>query len=75
MADEERKTRAKAAAGWRPDTLVTHAGLSPKDFHGFVNPPVVRASTVLFENVDDDARRAAARAIPTASPTRRRSRR
>jgi cystathionine beta-lyase len=31
---------------------VTHAGLSPREFHGFINPPVVRASTVLFENAD-----------------------
>ena len=53
MAEEERKTRAKAASGWRKDTLVTHAGLSPKDFHGFVNPPVVRASTVLFDERRD----------------------
>jgi cystathionine beta-lyase len=35
----------------RIDTVLTHAGLSPFDYHGFVNPPLVRASTVLFENV------------------------
>jgi cysteine-S-conjugate beta-lyase len=52
MADEDRKNHANARENWRPDTLVTHAGLSPMDFHGFVNPPVVRASTVLFENAD-----------------------
>lgn len=38
--------------GYRPDTVLTHAGLSPMSFHGFVNPPLVRASTVLFENAD-----------------------
>ncbi len=32
---------------WRNDTVLTHAGLAPHAFHGFVNPPVVRASTVL----------------------------
>jgi cystathionine beta-lyase len=32
-----------------PDTVVVHAGYDPHDFHGFVNPPVVHASTVLFE--------------------------
>jgi cystathionine beta-lyase len=35
----------------RIDTVLTHAGLAPFDYHGFVNPPLVRASTVLFENV------------------------
>ncbi|WP_428697088.1 cystathionine beta-lyase [Stappia sp.] len=29
-------------------TRLTHAGRTPEDFHGFVNPPVVHASTVLF---------------------------
>lgn len=40
------------ARSWRADTLLTHAGLSPHEFHGFVNPPLVRASTVLFPDVD-----------------------
>ena len=31
-------------------TTLSHAGRDPSAFHGFVNPPVVRASTVLFEN-------------------------
>ena len=52
MADEDRKNRANASENWRPDTVLAHAGLSPETFHGFVNPPVVRASTVLFENAD-----------------------
>lgn len=34
----------------KTDTLITHAGRHPRDFHGFVNPPVVHASTVLFPN-------------------------
>lgn len=38
------------AGGWRIETTLAHAGLAPMDYHGFVNPPVVRASTVLFEN-------------------------
>lgn len=36
----------------RIDTTLTHAGLAPSDFHGFVNPPLVRASTVLFESAE-----------------------
>ncbi|MCG6115239.1 MAG: cystathionine beta-lyase [Mesorhizobium sp.] len=30
------------------NTRLAHSGYDPKDFHGFVNPPVVHASTVLF---------------------------
>ncbi|MBB3453338.1 cystathionine beta-lyase [Rhizobium sp. BK313] len=32
------------------NTRLSHIGYSPSDFHGFVNPPVVHASTVLFPN-------------------------
>ncbi|RUM95515.1 cystathionine beta-lyase [Pseudaminobacter arsenicus] len=31
-------------------TRLAHTGNDPHDFHGFVNPPVVHASTVLFPN-------------------------
>jgi cysteine-S-conjugate beta-lyase len=48
MADDGRKNRTN----WRTDTLLTHAGLDPMSFHGFVNPPVVRASTVLHKTVE-----------------------
>jgi cystathionine beta-lyase len=37
--------------GWNIETLLAHAGRDPRAFHGFINPPVVRASTVLFESV------------------------
>jgi len=30
------------------NTRLAHLGHDPRDFHGFVNPPVVHASTVLF---------------------------
>jgi cystathionine beta-lyase len=30
------------------NTRLAHSGYDPKSFHGFVNPPVVHASTVLF---------------------------
>jgi cysteine-S-conjugate beta-lyase len=52
MAVDEKSGRDGRNPAWRPDTLVTHAGLSPHSYYGFVNPPLVRASTVLFENVD-----------------------
>jgi cystathionine beta-lyase len=51
MADENSSKRSDAAS-WRPDTLVAHAGLDPDAFHGFVNPPLVRASTVIFPDVE-----------------------
>lgn len=30
------------------NTQLAHGGYEPRDYHGFVNPPVVHASTVLF---------------------------
>lgn len=53
MDDETdaRKTRRIA-------TTLTHAGRDPAAFHGFINPPVVHASTVLFPTVQDNWNRA-----------------
>lgn len=36
------------AAKYGVNTRLAHAGNDPREFHGFVNPPVVHASTVLF---------------------------
>ena len=36
----------------KPDTKLTHAGRDSASFHGFVNPPVVHASTVLYPDVE-----------------------
>lgn len=33
-------------------TRLAHDGYNPREYHGFVNPPVVRASTVLFPNAE-----------------------
>ncbi len=30
-------------------TLLTHVGSNPKEFHGVVNPPPHRASTIVYE--------------------------
>lgn len=35
-----------------PATQIVHAGRDPQAFHGFVNPPVYRGSTVLFPTVE-----------------------
>lgn len=53
-----------AAAG--VDTKLCHIGHDPSDYHGFVNPPVVHASTVLFPN----ARAMETRAQPYTYGTR-----
>jgi len=37
----------------RIDTLLAHAGGDPEDRHGAVNPPVYRASTILFPTFAD----------------------
>ncbi|MBB5701402.1 cystathionine beta-lyase [Ochrobactrum daejeonense] len=34
------------------NTRLAHDGYRPRDYHGFVNPPVVRASTVLFPDAE-----------------------
>ncbi|MGU3576856.1 cystathionine beta-lyase [Brucellaceae bacterium C25G] len=34
------------------NTRLVRDGYNPRDYHGFVNPPVVRASTVLFPNAE-----------------------
>lgn len=47
-----------ARSNWGINTRLAHSGNNPADFHGFVNPPVVHASTVLFPNADTMARRA-----------------
>ncbi|NGO64166.1 cystathionine beta-lyase [Rhizobium daejeonense] len=42
------KNREETLANAGTDTKLCHIGNDPSDFFGFVNPPVVRASTVLF---------------------------
>jgi cystathionine beta-lyase len=39
---------AKGDAEWGINTRLTHGGNNPRDYHGFINPPVVHASTVLY---------------------------
>lgn len=45
-----RKKNKDAAQGI--NTKLAHIGHNPRDYHGFVNPPVVRASTVLFPDYE-----------------------
>lgn len=39
------------------NTRLAHIGNNPRDYHGFVNPPVVHASTVLFPDAETMDRR------------------
>ena len=34
------------------NTRLAHLGNDPRDFHGYVNPPVVRASTILYPDYE-----------------------
>lgn len=48
----------KDAATYGINTRLAHGGYNPRDYHGFVNPPVVHASTVLFPDARTMDRRA-----------------
>ncbi len=48
---------AQDGKGFGINTRLAHGGHRPMDYHGFVNPPVVHASTVLFPNAEAMARR------------------
>src|ERR1700730_2032403 len=56
-ARETRAMNDKSKAGNpRPrhsDTKVVTAGRDPRSYHGFVNPPVYHASTVLYPSAED----------------------
>jgi cysteine-S-conjugate beta-lyase len=43
----------KSRRSRRPDTTLVTAGRDPRSYHGFVNPPVYHASTVLYPNAED----------------------
>ncbi|WP_417689661.1 cystathionine beta-lyase [Roseibium sp.] len=45
-------TTKKPSPALKADTVLAHAGRNPREFHGFVNPPVVHASTVLFPDIE-----------------------
>src|SRR5262249_20945115 len=54
MNDNSKDGRsAPPAAEQRPATRVVTAGRDPASYHGFVNPPLVHASTVLYPTAED----------------------
>ncbi|MDO6964019.1 cystathionine beta-lyase [Rhizobium alvei] len=40
------------AEEWGDNTSLVHSGYNPRDYFGFVNPPVVHASTVLYPDAN-----------------------
>jgi cystathionine beta-lyase len=52
------KDRDEILAGAGVNTRLAHTGNDPSDYYGFVNPPVVHASTVLFPNAATMEKRA-----------------
>jgi cystathionine beta-lyase len=49
----KKKSDGGNAAAKRPETRVVTAGRDPASYHGFVNPPVYHASTVLYPSTED----------------------
>jgi len=47
------KSDAPSPRSRRSDTTVVTAGRDPASYHGFVNPPVFHASTVLYPSAED----------------------
>jgi len=52
-AEGGRNGQRPADAELRPDTKVTIGGRNPQAHHGYVNPPVYHASTLLYRTAED----------------------
>src|SRR5437763_8255078 len=48
-----KKTGAEPSGELKPDTLLTTGGRDPFAQHGYVNPPVYHASTLLYPTAED----------------------
>jgi cystathionine beta-lyase len=53
MNDKTNETTDKSKKARRAATKVVTAGRDPASYHGFVNPPVYHASTVLYPSAED----------------------
>src|SRR5579883_963993 len=53
MNDSSEKDRPASEHQRTPETSLVTAGRDPKSNHGFVNPPVYHASTVLYASAED----------------------
>ena len=61
MAKNDNRKPGDSTSKRHIDTVLTRAGRDPDAFHGFINPPLVRASTVLFGSVAEMEGRAESR--------------
>jgi cystathionine beta-lyase len=50
---KDKDSKDGGAAARHPDTRVVTGGRDPASYHGFVNPPVYHASTVLYPSAED----------------------
>lgn len=41
----------KENKSWKQETRLMHAGRDPSDYHGVVNPPICRTSTILYKDL------------------------
>ena len=48
---EENSKVKKSKSNWSEDTKLTHAGRDPDAYHGIVNPPISRTSTILYPDL------------------------
>ncbi len=61
MAKNDDRKPEDATSKRHIDTVLTQAGRDPDAFHGFINPPLVRASTILFGSIAEMEGRAKSR--------------
>ena len=47
------KSKDETSRARRPETTIVTGGRDPTAYHGFVNPPVYHASTVLYPTAED----------------------
>ncbi|MBA4308278.1 MAG: cystathionine beta-lyase [Sphingopyxis sp.] len=52
MRNDAPANAAKCPAGWQEATRAVHGGPKPSSQSGVINPPVYRASTIVYETVD-----------------------
>ena len=52
MKNQQSSSRNHKEQNHGVNTTLAHGGYNPRDYHGFVNPPVVHASTVLFPDTE-----------------------
>ena len=57
MKDNRKREKAlgtleRGDSGWREATRIVHGGPKPSEQSGVINPPIYRASTIIYDTVD-----------------------